>query len=166
MTPDIGTFTLRRGEASFGPYTAAEIAAYLAAGNIAAEDAIFDHDTQAWTTAGALIASHSNEPTDPNAGTPTPPPVPSAPPTIPGVTTPLATEGGSNGMAVASLVLGGMSLVGCGLVTGIIAIVLGARPYASASDAKLARIGMILGIIGTSLSALGTCGWLAFGLFS
>jgi len=180
MTPDIGTFTLKRGEHSYGPYTAAEVAAYLAAGNIVSNDAIFDHHDQVWTTAGALITrldptapamdssmpSTASAPAPPATGIPpSPPRAPDAPPTIPGHLTAASTGGapasGNNGVAIVALVLGALAMFSCGPFTGIPAMVQGARTYSNPSDATMARIGMILGIVGTALSVLAGCGALA-----
>lgn len=169
MTPDTGTFTLKRGENSFGPYTAAEVAAYLAAGNIAADDAIFDHDAQVWITAAALVARFEG-----NTAVATPiaheraatgelasgaPPIHRGPPLV-------ATGTDKSGQAIAALVLGLLSVTGCGLVTGIIAIILGNGAKDDPKHGTLARAGLITGIIGTALSVLGTCGWLAFFVFA
>ena len=93
---------------------------------------------------------------------------PLAPPTVPAILDPMngVPRTGSDGLAIASLVLGGLSIAACGFFTGVAAIVLGARTYANPSDAAMARIGMVLGIIGTAISVLGAFAWLGMMAFS
>ncbi|MBX3356058.1 MAG: DUF4190 domain-containing protein [Phycisphaeraceae bacterium] len=177
MTPDSGTYTLKRGNDSFGPYTASEVAAYLSSGNIVAADTLFDHETQAWITAGALVARFKgntipHEGASPGSGGGassasdaawSPPavtiaaqgaPSSGAPPLHRGPPSALGAPDRS-GQAIAAFVLGILSVTGCGLVTGVIAIILG---YGARDDVKqgtLAKVGMVLGIAGTALSVLG-----------
>ena len=69
-----------------------------------------------------------------------------------------------------ALVLGILSLVCCGFVAGIPAIILGknakAELEAAGQSGSTANIGMILGIIGTALSVLGLLFALVTGSFS
>ncbi len=65
-----------------------------------------------------------------------------------------------NSLGVWSLVLGILSLVCCGLIAGIPAIILGnnskkAEAEGRATNGNLGNIGFILGIIGTVLGTLG-----------
>lgn len=67
---------------------------------------------------------------------------------------------GTNGKAIASLVLGILSLFCCGFISGIAAIILGKQAQqetaiSGQNGAGLAQAGFILGIIGTVLSILG-----------
>jgi len=151
------TYTLRRGDESFGPYTHAELTAYMAAGNVVAGDALFDHEAQRWTTAGAAAAARGG-----GSGAIAMPATAatSMTPDAGGAATATAASG-TNSLAIVSVVCGALSLAGCGFFTGIAAIILGSRHYAEASDARLARIGLVLGIIGTVLSVLATCAWVA-----
>lgn len=73
-----------------------------------------------------------------------------------GFVTPHPARETSHGMAIASAVLGSISLVtafcsGIGVVFGIVAVVLAIRPM-KAKD-KTARVGMALGLAGIALSA-------------
>ncbi len=69
-----------------------------------------------------------------------------------------------------ALVLGILSLVCCGFLTGIPAIILGrnakAELEAAGQSGSTANVGMILGIIGTALSILGLVFTLVTGTFS
>lgn len=91
----------------------------------------------------------------------TPPPTttPPATPTTPG--TP-AAPGQNNSKAIIALVLGILSLVCCGLFAGIPAIFVARSELKSIDEGlspetnrTLAKVSLILGIIGTVLSALG-----------
>jgi len=206
MTPENGTYTLRRGDQSFGPYTRAELAAYLAAGNVVPADSIFDHDTQQWTTARSLVAEArsprigTGSDGTPGAGigvtTPShhqsPPtgelttaehadtrwtaaqpwraaddPAVSSPPTQPGPLGSLPARAGSaKGFAIAALVLGILSVTGCGMLSGIAAIVLGTKGLEDPTHAGMARGGLILGIVGTGLSFLWLIGWVVWSVFA
>lgn len=93
--------------------------------------------------------------------TATPPPPPPPPPTG-------GQAGGGSGKAVTTLVLGILSIVCCGLL-GPIAWVLGngelkaiAAGTSPASNETMAKIGKILGIIGTVLMAV----WLVWIFFA
>lgn len=89
--------------------------------------------------------------------TPPPPPPPAAPqPGFPGA-------GGSeekNNLGTMALVFGILSLVCCGLLAGIPAIIIGkksqeAQAQGLATNGQMGKIGFILGIIGSVLSVLG-----------
>lgn len=72
---------------------------------------------------------------------------------------------GTNGKAIASLVLGILSLFCCGFISGIAAIILGKQAQqetaiSGQNGAGLAQAGFILGIIGTVLSVLVGIGYL------
>lgn len=95
---------------------------------------------------------------------PPPPPPGMTPPPPPGMTPPpMPGYGGSeekNSLGVWALVLGILSLVCCGLLAGIPAIIVGRRSKEAgeqglATNANLGNVGFILGIIGTILSAIG-----------
>ena len=88
--------------------------------------------------------------------TPPPPPPPAAGQPFPG--------GGNseekNQLGVWALVLGILSIVCCGLLAGIPAIILGKKSKEAgeqglATNGNLGNVGFILGIIGTVLSVLG-----------
>lgn len=70
------------------------------------------------------------------------------------------------------LILGILSLVCCGFFTGIPAIIMGNQALAEIAAGQYAetgtvKLGRLLGIIGTALSALGAIGWLlTFVLFA
>ena len=94
-----------------------------------------------------------------NNGTPTPPPVPPTPTP----TTPVPVASPTSTRAIFALILGILSLTCCGFFAGIPAIFLGRadmklfdQGQLSESNKTLAKIGMILGIVGTALSLLGT----------
>lgn len=98
---------------------------------------------------------------------PTPPesPAPSAATTPPPTTVPAPPV--DNTKAIVSLVLGILSMLCCGFFTGIPAIFVSRSEMkainegrSSESNRALAKIGLILGIIGTILSILGA---LAYG---
>ena len=83
--------------------------------------------------------------------------VPTTPPPPP----PPGTAQGASGKAVAALVLGIMSLVCLGFLAGIPAIILGKmelkaidQGQSPESNRNLAKIGFILGLIGTILTCL------------
>lgn len=119
-----------------------------------------------------------NQPDD-SAGTPPPPPYGSAPPPPPYGSPPppygappppgygYPAGGGyavpsSNQKALWSMILGILSLVCCGVITGIVAVVLAQqakREIAASggmqSGAGQAQAGFILGIIGIALTAIG-----------
>jgi hypothetical protein len=64
-----------------------------------------------------------------------------------------------NGLGTWALVLGILSIVCCGFLSGIPAIILGiqsknAQEQGLASNGNIGNIGFILGIIGTALSAV------------
>lgn len=97
----------------------------------------------------------------------TPPqnPTPTAPNSSPTPTTPASK--GENTKAIIALVLGILSLICCGFFTGIPAIFVG-RSELKAIDQglspegnrTLAKVGFILGIVGTILSLLGTLAYI------
>ncbi|MFI8523600.1 DUF4190 domain-containing protein [Promicromonospora sukumoe] len=72
-----------------------------------------------------------------------------------------------NSLGVWSLVLGILSVLGCGLVTGIAAIITGAKSRAAqreglANNGGMGLAGLILGWIGTVLVTLGVIGFFIF----
>jgi len=92
----------------------------------------------------------------PVAGAPVGAVVTPYPTPVGGFVTPHPARETSHGMAIASAVLGSISLVtafcsGIGVVFGIVAVVLAIRPM-KAKD-KTARVGMALGLAGIALSA-------------
>lgn len=92
----------------------------------------------------------------PVAGAPVGAVVTPYPAPVGGFVTPHPARETSHGMAIASAVLGSISLVtafcsGIGVVFGIVAVVLAIRPM-KAKD-KTARVGMALGLAGIALSA-------------
>jgi len=162
MTPDTGTYTLRRGEHSFGPYTAAEVAAYLATGNIVPSDALFDHDAQQWITVQALLARHGTVPgamSNGPAAHPMPPVAPAgAPPGFdPAMSFPGAEPPGSRRSdAVTALIMGLLAMVCCGPLFGVLAIVFGLRGMKDPINRGMAIAGFVLGIVGVVVGTLGT----------
>ncbi len=158
MNTDTGQYTLRRGEHSFGPYSLGELSAYLATGNVVPGDAIFDHATQQWTTAGSLLQQHGVTP--PAAVIPPPVSMPSgADPSgmNPGAP-PAAGEvapGSRRGLAIASLVTGLLALSCCGPFSGVAAIVTGTMAMKDPVNRGMGIAGLVLGIVGTVLGTLG-----------
>jgi hypothetical protein len=79
---------------------------------------------------------------------------------------PMAAGQSTNGKAIASLILGIISIVFCfGFLTGVPAIILGrmAKQEIAAGNGTgdgLAQGGLITGIIGTALSLLVVVGWI------
>lgn len=74
---------------------------------------------------------------------------------------PMGASEEKNSLGVWALVLGIVSILCCGLVTGIPAIIVGnnskkAAAEGRATNGNLGNIGFILGIVGT---VLGTIGW-------
>lgn len=176
MTPDTGTYTIRRGDQSFGPYTAAEIAAYTATGNIVPSDAVFDHDAQQWITVQALLSRHATGPAggatlpggaaagspataDPFQGLPGAGPLSGmgdqragvgADATPPGAVPPNSRRGD----AVTALVMGLLALACCGPLFGILAIVFGLRGMKDPANQGMAVAGLVLGLVGVVLGSL------------
>lgn len=69
-----------------------------------------------------------------------------------------------NSLGVWALVLGILSLVCCGLVAGVPAIILGnmskkAGAEGTATNGNLGNVGFILGIVGTALTTIGWILW-------
>jgi len=90
---------------------------------------------------------------------PPPPAVPPVPPPPPGAFGPGGNTS-KNSLGVWSLVLGILSILCCGLLAGIPAIILGnsskkAAASGLATNGNLGQVGFILGIIGVALSVLG-----------
>lgn len=84
---------------------------------------------------------------------------------------PVGASDEKNSLGVWALVLGILSIVCCGLFTGIPAIILGnnskkAAAEGRASNGPLGNVGFILGIIGTVLGTLGLIFALANGTFA
>lgn len=107
--------------------------------------------------------------TPPNEGnppeTPSPAPAPPAPATTPG--TGAAPSPADNTKAIITLVLGILSLICCGFFAGIPAIFVGRSELkaidegrSSENNRNMAKIGFILGIVGTILSILGTLAYI------
>jgi hypothetical protein len=92
----------------------------------------------------------------------TPPQPPAVPPTPPPPPPPGAFGGGNtskNSLGVWALVLGILSIVCCGFVAGVPAIILGlnskkAQEQGLATNGSLGNIGFILGIIGSILGVI------------
>ncbi len=83
--------------------------------------------------------------------------------TYPGSTPPAPPNASASGKAITTLILGIASLLCCGFLTGIPAFFLGRseesainRGQSPEAGRSLAKIGWILGLIGTLLSCLGT----------
>ena len=159
MTPDTGTYTLRRGEQSFGPYTIEEVAAYFSAGNVTSTDALFDHEGQVWTTASAVVARRGVSPgaiggnaeaaQNPFGG------FGGAQPAIAGAPGAARASAPVNGFAIASLVSGILSVTGGGFFLGILAIILASRAMKEPDrGGGMARAGLITGIIGSAIGVL------------
>jgi len=73
----------------------------------------------------------------------------------------------TSGKAIAALVCGILSLMGCSFFTGIPAIIIGKmemrnidQGLSPESNRNLAKIGLILGIVGTAISCLFVLLWL------
>ncbi|MDX1386064.1 MAG: DUF4190 domain-containing protein [bacterium] len=103
--------------------------------------------------------------TPPTEGNPpdTPSPAPAAPASAPSG----APNPADNTKAIITLVLGILSLICCGFFAGIPAIFVGRSELkaidegrSSESNRNMAKIGFILGIVGTILSALGTIAYI------
>ena len=77
---------------------------------------------------------------------------PSAPTTKPTTTTPAAPA--DNGLAIAALVLGIVSLTGFGLLTGIPAIIFGILALRRGMERGMSLAGLITGSIGTFFSLI------------
>lgn len=107
--------------------------------------------------------------------TPPPPPPPPPPaygaPAVPtyGAAQPAyAVAAPQNGPGTTALVLGILSLVCCGIFTGIVAIIMGRKGMALAdqglaTNRGVAQAGFVLGIVGSVLSVLGVIFWIATG---
>lgn len=83
---------------------------------------------------------------------------------------PVGASDEKNSLGVWALVLGILSIVCCGLFTGIPAIILGnnskkAAAEGRANNGNLGNVGFILGIVGTVLGTLGLIFALANGTF-
>ena len=91
---------------------------------------------------------------------PYPPPMPPVPPPMPyGVPPMMPGQQLPKGMSVASLVLGIVSLFCAGIVTGILAIVFGAKARGLCNQGRyggkgMATAGLVMGIIGTVLTSI------------
>ncbi|PKQ14536.1 MAG: hypothetical protein CVT68_11375 [Actinobacteria bacterium HGW-Actinobacteria-8] len=84
---------------------------------------------------------------------------------------PMGASDEKNSLGVWALVLGILSIVCCGLFTGIPAIILGNNSKKAAAEGRstngsLGNVGFILGIIGTVLGTLGLIFALANGTFA
>lgn len=86
--------------------------------------------------------------------------------TLPASTSPVPSQPGASGQAIAALVLGILSLVCGGFLLGIPAIFLGKaeekainRGDSPKAGQSMAKVGWILGLVGTILSCLVTIGW-------
>jgi len=72
----------------------------------------------------------------------------------------------ANGLAIASMVLGIVSFICYGIVTGPLAIIFGAVAKSKGNTGKMATAGLVLGIIAFALSVLYIIFWkAAFGSF-
>ncbi|WP_291382394.1 DUF4190 domain-containing protein [Demequina sp.] len=83
------------------------------------------------------------------------------PPPPPPIAMPVGGSEEKNSLGVWALVLGILSILCCGLFTGIPAIILGNNSKKAAAEGRatngtLGNVGFILGIVGT---VLGTVGW-------
>lgn len=90
-------------------------------------------------------------------------PVPESQPIVGGPPPAGPTVPGASGKAITALILGIVSLVCCGFLTGIPAIIVGKSEMnaiqegrSPAAGESVAKIGYILGIIGTILTCLAT----------
>lgn len=98
--------------------------------------------------------------------------VPAAQPVIGGTPPSGPTAPGVSSQAIAALILGILSLICCGFFTGIPAIVIGRKEMraiqegrSAAAGESVAKIGYILGLIGTVLTCLAMLAYaLLFGL--
>lgn len=162
MTSDTGTFTLQRGDQTYGPYTVEEVAAYLASGNLTPSDSVFDHEGQSWRTVSSVVGGRA-------AGVGslgTPVVVAAAGPSLGGSIGAAACAPASaaastpvNGWAIAALVSGILSLTGGGIFLGIAAILLAGRAMKEPDrGGGMARAGLITGIIGASIGFLAIVG--------
>ena len=87
--------------------------------------------------------------------------------TLPPSTSPIPSQGqGASGQAIVALVLGILSLLCGGFLLGLPAFFLGrseekaiARGDSSKAGQSMAKVGWILGLVGTILSCLVTMGW-------
>lgn len=94
---------------------------------------------------------------------PPPPPMPPVPPPPPpGPPMPMGPAGDTskNNLGVWALVLGIVSILCCGLLAGVPAIILGqnskkAQAQGLATNGNLGNVGFILGIIGSVLGTVG-----------
>lgn len=88
-----------------------------------------------------------------------PPPPPSMPPPPMGM--PAGGSTAKNGLGTWALVLGILSILCCGFLAGVPAIILGlnskkAGEQGLATNGNLGNVGFILGIIGTALGLIGS----------
>lgn len=90
------------------------------------------------------------------------------PPSTPSVS-PGSSQSGASGQAIVALVLGILSLVCGGFLMGLPAFFLGraeekaiARGDSSKAGQQMAKIGWILGLVGTILSCLAAIAWIIF----
>lgn len=117
-------------------------------------------------------------PGDPTSTPPPPPPLPAygttpPPPPAYGAPQPYGAPVAQpqNGPGTTALVLGILSLVCCGIFTGIVAIIMGRKGMALAdqglaTNRGIAQAGFVLGIVGSVLSVLGAIFWIATGSLS
>ena len=104
-----------------------------------------------------------------------PPPTPSTPAPAgqtPGTPSPAPAQG-ENTKAIITLVLGILSLICCGFLAGIPAIFVGRSELKAIDEGRspesnrtLAKVGFILGIVGTILSALATLAYVGIIIFA
>lgn len=92
-------------------------------------------------------------------------------PPPPGMGAPAAGSDSKNSLGIWALVLGILSIVCCGLLAGIPAIILGymskqAAARGEATNGNLGNIGFILGIIGTVLNTVAQIVLLSTGGYS
>lgn len=136
---DNAQYWIARGAETFGPYSGAQVRAYVASGNIAPADRIRGEAQSEWTTVALAIGS-------------APPPVGGAPATwSPSVGAPTGFPAADPGKAFAwtSLVLGVVGLLCCGVITaipGVIFAILALRGPSGPSRG-VAVAGLIVSII-------------------
>jgi hypothetical protein len=112
---DAGSYWIARGQQNFGPYTGAQVRAYLQSGNIAPTDLLRGENETEWTPVAVAI------------GAATPPSHPSL--------VPLATGAAMTGDAPpVSYIWGALVTIFCCNVLGVISLI-----YAGMANTELAR---------------------------
>jgi hypothetical protein len=138
-------YWIARGSDRFGPYSGAQVRAYVASGNIAPSDRICADGGTEWTTVAAAIAGAIPPAAAASGGMP----FPSVPPTGQAPYYGAAPADDGKTFAYLSLVMGIVGLLCCGVITAIPGVIFGilALNKPAGPSRGVAIAGLIISII-------------------